>query len=96
MTVFLVLVTGCVAIFVGALVTDALHARRGFWSRRIGRTHFRYANLPVGGVLALVAALFLDDAAMWCALAASWGMGATAIGWAWVDPASDTRADGVA
>ncbi|MDQ3721799.1 MAG: hypothetical protein M3376_01745, partial [Actinomycetota bacterium] len=42
---------------VGVTVTAWLHDGDGFWSRRLGRSRFRRANLPVGGTVAAVAAL---------------------------------------
>jgi hypothetical protein len=72
----------------GVKVTRRLHndPDAGVWGKRLAGTHLRYANLPVGGTLALVAARHVPSrlAPMVRAL----GVGALlgAVGWGLADP----------
>ncbi len=45
----------------GVRVTQRLHAdpHAGRWGERLGRTRLRYANLPVGGTIAIVGSALL-------------------------------------
>lgn len=78
---------GAIGGVVAGLVTERLHNGQTFWSRRIGRTRFRYANLPVGGAVAFTVAAFLPYPGTWIAVSAGLAMLTVAVGWAWVDPA---------
>lgn len=75
---------------VGVEVTARLHASTGFWSKQIGRSRFRRANIPVGFVVVSCVALFfplVDDlGSFWTIEGVAVGMGISAIAWAWVDP----------
>lgn len=73
--------------WVGLCVTERLHGDRRFWGRQIGRTRFRWANLPVGCVAAFSLAEILPPGLAEVARCVGAGMGVTAVGWAWVDPA---------
>lgn len=73
------------ATIIGIVVTDVLHEADTFWARRIGRLPIRYANLPVGGVLALLAGLLLPAIAG-PALVVAISFTTAALTWAVVDP----------
>lgn len=68
----------------GWLVTGNLTHSSSRWSRPIRGTHWRYANLPVGGVVVLVASLALHAPAL-LALSAAYTLAAA--GWRLVCPA---------
>lgn len=72
----------------GLTVTRRLHddPHAGRWGERLGPTRLRYANLPLGGTLALAAATVLPArlAGMTRALGAGAVLGA--VGWGVVDP----------
>ncbi len=75
----------CAGFLVAAIVTARAHRADGFWAQRLGETRFRLANLPVGGILAVLAAMVFPVAALplVCAGAA---MAVTAIGYGFIDP----------
>jgi hypothetical protein len=72
----------------GIVVTRRLHhdPEAGRWGERLGPTKLRYANLPVGGTIAIIAASRLPPRFATPLLAS--GIGATlgAVGWGFVDP----------
>lgn len=73
--------------WVGIAVTDSLHKSKGFWSRQIGQSRFRRANVPVGCALALLVAEAVPGRAAEVVRMLGLGMGISAVGWAWADPA---------
>ena len=72
----------------GIKVTRRLHhdPDAGRWGERLGGTRLRYANLPVGGTLAITASLVLPRP--FAAATRALGAGAVvgAVGWGVVDP----------
>jgi ABC-type spermidine/putrescine transport system permease subunit I len=72
----------------GIVVTKRLHGdpEAGIWGERIADTRLRYANIPVGGTIALVLSAFLPE--RWAAGSRALGTGALlgAVGWGIVDP----------
>lgn len=72
----------------GVVVTRRLHGdpEAGIWGERIAETRLRYANLPVGGTIALMLSARLPEppAAAFRALGAGALLGA--VGWGIVDP----------
>jgi hypothetical protein len=74
----------------GIWVTWRLHKGHGPWSKRLGHTRFRYANVPVGGMLSLPPAVILALVGVTgvaaVILAAGAGMAVTAIAGRFVDP----------
>lgn len=74
----------------GVVVTVRLHATSTGWGRRLGRTRFRRANLPVGGTIAALLAVVAHRAGsrelVGPLVAAAAAMAVTAIGWRYVDP----------
>ena len=69
-------------------VTRRLHTDpdAGLWSERIGSTRLRFANLPVGGTLALAASLRLPPRPAVRLRALGAGALVGAVGWGVVDP----------
>lgn len=86
-----VLVASLAGAGLGIVVTARLHAGGGFWAVRVAGTRFRRANLPVGGVLALAAAVVFAGAAAEL-LAAAVTMGEAAIAGRYLDPLPPRRA----
>ena len=72
----------------GIKVTRDLHSDpdAGKWGDRLGSTRLRYANLPVGGTIAIVVALLLPKRAAGPARALGAGAVVGAVGWGIVDP----------
>lgn len=72
----------------GIAVTRRLHddPDAGRWGRRLGRTRFRYANLPVGGTVALAVSRFMPGALARPVVALGLGALLGAVGWGLVDP----------
>lgn len=72
----------------GIKVTRRLHTdpEAGKWGERLGATRLRYANLPVGGTLAITASLVLPGGAARPVRALGLGALAGALGWGFVDP----------
>ena len=72
----------------GIKVTSDLHSNpdAGKWGERLGSTRLRYANLPVGGTIAIVVSLLLPQRAAGPARALGAGAVAGAVGWGIVDP----------
>ncbi len=72
----------------GIVVTRRLHGdpEAGIWGERIADTRLRYANVPVGGTIALVLSTLLPErpAAAFRALGTGALLGA--VGWGVVDP----------
>jgi hypothetical protein len=72
----------------GIVVTRRLHEdpEAGVWGERLGSTSLRYANLPVGGTIAIVLSSMLPDGP--AGMVRALGMGATlgAVGWGFADP----------
>lgn len=79
-----------IGLALGIGVTDRLHGQATGWGRRLGRSRFRRANLPVGGtiaaLLAVVAQLAGSRELVGPLVAAAAAMAVTAIGWRYVDP----------
>jgi hypothetical protein len=72
----------------GIKVTKGLHEApdAGRWGERLGNTRLRYANIPVGGMIALAAALILPDAITPAVRALGLGALAGAVGYGFFDP----------
>ncbi|MGI9082428.1 MAG: hypothetical protein ACR2FZ_09130, partial [Thermoleophilaceae bacterium] len=72
----------------GVAVTRRLHddPEAGLWGERIGATRMRFANLPVGGTLAITASLVLPPRVAGTVRALGAGALVGAVGWAIVDP----------
>ena len=72
----------------GIPVTRRLHASpdAGRWGERIGRTRLRFANLPVGGTIAIAASLFLPRQVAVPVRALGLGAFLGAVGWGIADP----------
>ena len=72
----------------GIKVTRGLHADpdAGRWGERLGRTRLRFANLPVGGTIALGTSLLLPDGLGTSVRALGLGAVVGAVGWGVVDP----------
>lgn len=74
-------------LFVGTTVTFGLHQGLGwpvgFWGRRLGRTRFRYANVPIGGAFFGGLAVSLGSESIG---AAAIGMAVSAMGFGLYDP----------
>lgn len=57
------------------------------WGRRLGRTRFRYANLPVGGAALAIAGVLVDVVELRAFLmAAGAGAALVAVAMRWLDP----------
>ncbi|MGI8803986.1 MAG: hypothetical protein ACR2KV_17795 [Solirubrobacteraceae bacterium] len=72
----------------GVLVTRRLHVApdAGRWGERIGATRLRYANLPIGGTVAIGLAPLLPGRAGTAVRALGFGALVGAVGWGFVDP----------
>ena len=72
----------------GVVVTRRLHADpdAGRWGERIGRTRLRFANLPVGGSIALAVSVFLRRRVAVVIRALGAGALVGAVGWGIADP----------
>ena len=72
----------------GIKVTSDLHSSpdAGKWGDRLGSTRLRYANLPVGGTIAIVVSLLLPGRVAGPARALGAGAVVGALGWAIADP----------
>ena len=72
----------------GIAVTRRLHADpdAGLWGERVGSTRLRFANLPVGGTLAVAASLLLPRRAAVGLRALGAGALVGAVGWGFADP----------
>lgn len=72
----------------GIKVTSDLHSSSdaGKWGERLGSTRLRYANLPVGGTIAIVVSLVLPARVAGPARALGAGAVAGAVGWGIADP----------
>jgi hypothetical protein len=72
----------------GIRVTRRLHEspEAGRWGERIGRTRLRYANLPVGGTLALARALVAPPSVARLLRAVGLGAVVGAVGYGFLDP----------
>jgi hypothetical protein len=72
----------------GIVVTHRLHGDpdAGLWGERLGPTNLRYANLPVGGTIAIALSTLLADRP--ARVVRALGVGATlgAVGWGLADP----------
>jgi hypothetical protein len=81
-------ITAAAGLLAGIAVTRRLHndPDAGIWRARLGGTRLRYANLPVGGTIAiLISARLPRDAAV---PVRALGVGALlgAVGWGLIDP----------
>ncbi len=88
---------GSVTAFVAGLaagikVTSDLHSDpdAGKWGERLGSTRLRYANVPVGGTMAIAASLLLPEGAATPVRALGVGAVIGAVGWGLVDPLPST------
>ncbi len=72
----------------GITVTRRLHAdpNAGRWGERIGRTRLRFANLPVGGTLAIGVSFVLPPPLALAVRALGAGALIGAVGWGFADP----------
>lgn len=72
----------------GMAVTRRLHGApdAGRWGERLGRTRLRYADLPVGGTLAIGLSLVLPPRVVAPVRALGAGALAGAVGWGFADP----------
>jgi hypothetical protein len=72
----------------GIRVTRGLHQDpdSGKWGERLGSTRLRYANLPVGGTIALAVAIVAPDAVTPGIRALGLGALAGALGYGFFDP----------
>jgi len=72
----------------GIAVTRRLHGDpdAGRWGERIGSTRLRFANVPVGGTIALALSTVLPDGLAGPVRALGAGALIGAVGWAAVDP----------
>ena len=72
----------------GIAVTRRLHSSpdAGRWGERIGRTRLRFANLPVGGTIAIAASLLLPRNVAVPVRALGAGALVGAVGWGIADP----------
>jgi hypothetical protein len=72
----------------GIKVTRGLHQDpdSGKWGERLGSTRLRYANLPVGGMIALAVAVIAPDAITPGIRALGLGALAGAVGYGFFDP----------
>lgn len=72
----------------GIAVTRRLHGDpdAGRWGERIGGTRLRFANLPVGGTIAIAASFALPRRAAAPVRALGAGALVGAVGWGAVDP----------
>lgn len=72
----------------GIAVTRRLHGdpEAGIWGDRIGETRLRYANVPVGGTIAIGASLALPRRAAGPVRALGAGAFLGAVGWGFADP----------
>jgi hypothetical protein len=81
---------GCFAagLAAGIKVTRGLHqdAEAGRWGERLGGTRLRYANLPVGGTIALAVAIIAPDVVTPAVRALGLGAFAGAVGYGFFDP----------
>ncbi len=72
----------------GITVTRRLHSdpEAGKWGERIGRTRLRFANIPVGGTIAITLSSVLPTPLAGPVRALGAGAVLGAVGWAAVDP----------
>ena len=72
----------------GVAVTSRLHGEpeAGMWGERIGRTRLRFANVPVGGSIAIVVSPMLPGRAAGATRALGVGALVGAVGGGFVDP----------
>jgi hypothetical protein len=72
----------------GIVVTRRLHADpdAGLWGKRLGHSRLRYANLPVGGTIALVGSVYAPEAVAGPLRALGFGALAGAVGYGAFDP----------
>lgn len=72
----------------GIKVTSDLHSRpdAGKWGDRLGSTRLRYANLPVGGTIAIVVSRLLPVRVSGPVRALGAGAVVGAVGWGIADP----------
>jgi hypothetical protein len=72
----------------GVRVTRRLHEApdAGRWGERVGGTRLRYANIPVGGMIALAVAIVAPDRVTGMIRALGLGALVGAVGYGFVDP----------
>ncbi len=82
------ILTFSAGLIAGIIVTRRLHSdpEAGKWGERLGTTRFRFANLPVGGTIALVGSRVLPRRYRPPVRALGAGALIGATGWALVDP----------
>jgi hypothetical protein len=78
----------CAGLAAGIKVTRDLHGdpNAGRWGERLGQTRLRYANLPVGGTLAIAISAVLPRGAAGPVRALGAGAVVGAVGWGIADP----------
>lgn len=69
-------------------MTRRLHQdpEAGKWGERIGETRFRFANLPVGGTIAIAASVVIPGRSAGVVRALGVGALLGAVGWGFADP----------
>ena len=72
----------------GIAVTRRLHedTDAGIWGKRIGETRLRFANIPVGGTIAIAGSCVLPHGLARAVRALGAGALVGAVGWGFVDP----------
>jgi len=72
----------------GITVTRRLHEDpdAGIWGERIGETRLRFANIPVGGTIAMASSSHLPVGVAGVVRALGAGALVGAVGWGFVDP----------
>lgn len=77
-----------VGLAAGIKVTRDLHGDpdAGRWGERLGGTRLRFANLPLGGTIALAVSVLLPPAVATPVRALGMGAVVGAVGWGIVDP----------
>ncbi len=77
-----------IGLVAGIAVTRRLHGdpEAGRWGERIGATRLRFANLPVGGTIAIAVSAVLPPRAAAAARALGAGALVGALGWGFADP----------
>lgn len=66
----------------------------GIWRERVGETSLRFANIPVGGTIAMATASILPPRFAGAVRALGVGALLGVVGWGFVDPLPPASADG--
>ena len=79
----------------GVAVTRKLHEDpdAGIWGERLGETRLRYANIPVGGTIAMAISSLMPSRLAGAVRALGAGALLGAVGWGFVDPLPPASAD---